>query len=177
MCCLVCCAIPGMAFSLTCCTRLCAAWDDLPFLLVLGCLTFRWLLHALVCCFGVVYEGRRRLSDMECASLTFVGFVAVWWQPGNRPACPVAGRARPWRFSSVYRPSVTGTAATVCGELDSRFLTFSHFTFVPTVRRCKFHGPPFPCWYPSISELLEDSRPHMDDWMEGPDNNPFGVSA
>lgn len=28
-----------------------------------------------------------------------------------------------------------------------------------------------------ISELLEDSRPDMDDWMEGPDNNPFGVSG
>lgn len=24
--------------------------------------------------------------------------------------------------------------------------------------------------------MLEDSRPDMKDWMEGPDNNPFGVS-
>lgn len=28
-----------------------------------------------------------------------------------------------------------------------------------------------------VKVLLEDTRPDMEDWMEGPDQNPFGVSA
>lgn len=28
-----------------------------------------------------------------------------------------------------------------------------------------------------VKELLEDTRSDMEDWMEGPDQNPFGVSA
>eukprot|EP00904_Undaria_pinnatifida_P001383 jgi/Undpi1/11245/HiC_scaffold_30.g13543.m1 len=27
------------------------------------------------------------------------------------------------------------------------------------------------------AEVLEDSRPDMDDWMEGPENNPFGIQT
>jgi len=48
------------------------------------------------------------------------------------------------------------------------------------------HSPSLPArlklWYLTpccvfCSDMLEDMRPDMEDWMEGPDKNPFGVSG